>query len=139
MDETILLFDSESGCGGHEMRERLPLLACWWAGTKLRIAICDIPGKGVRNVVYVATMHNTVFAFDADSGDELSARWLGNPITGADLHAIKPNSIHTEWGILSTPVIDAATGTLYVVRWGYENGIDGPAFRLFGLDFSNLG
>jgi hypothetical protein len=32
------------------MRERLPLpppIACWWAGTKLGIAICDIPGKGV--------------------------------------------------------------------------------------------
>ena len=31
-------------------------------------------------------------------------------------------------------MIDLATGTLYVVRWGYENGISGPTFRLFGLD-----
>ncbi len=94
---------------------------------------------GTHNVVYVATMHNTVFAFDADSGAQLSARWLGTPVTGADLHALKPMTIHSEWGIAGTPVIDRATGTLYVVRWGYENGVSGPTFRLFGLDISNLG
>ena len=56
MDETILLFDSESGCGGHETRERIPLppIACWWAGTKLRIAICDIPGKGATDRLMLA-------------------------------------------------------------------------------------
>src|SRR5712691_1904140 len=93
---------------------------------------------GTHNVLYVATMHNTVYAFDADTGTQLSARWLGTPITGNDLRALKPTTIHAEWGIASTPVIDAATGTLYVVRWGYENGISGPTFRLFGLDMSNL-
>src|SRR5208282_3783191 len=93
---------------------------------------------GTHNVVYVATMHNTVFAFDADSGAQLSARWLGAPVTGADLHALKPMTIHSEWGIAGTPVIDRATGTLYVVRWGYENGVSEPTFRLFGLDISNL-
>ena len=58
MDETILLFDFESGCGGHEMRERLPLppIACWWAGTKLRIAICDIPGKGATARLMLARL-----------------------------------------------------------------------------------
>jgi outer membrane protein assembly factor BamB len=93
---------------------------------------------GTHNVVYVATMHNTVYAFDADTGMQLSARWLGNPVTGQDLHFLKPNTIHAEWGIASTPIIDLATGTLYVVRWGYETGVSGPTFRLFGLDMSNL-
>lgn len=93
---------------------------------------------GTHNVAYVATMHNTVFAFDADTGTQLSTRWLGNPVTGGDLHNLKPATIHGEWGILSTPVIDPASGTLYVVRWGYENGINGPTFRLFGLDMSDL-
>lgn len=93
---------------------------------------------GTHQVVYVATMHNTVFAFDADSGNQLSAQWLGTPVTGLDLHNLKPATIHTEWGILSTPVIDLATGTLYVVRWGYENGISGPTYRLFGLDITDL-
>src|SRR5262249_17841491 len=55
--------------------------------------------SGTHHVVYVATMHNTVYAFDADTGAQLSARWLGNPITGNDLHAVKPPgaTIHTEW------------------------------------------
>ena len=95
-------------------------------------------GGGTHNVVYVATMHNTVFAFDADNGALLSAQWLGNPVTGNDLHNLKPATIHTEWGILSTPVIDLATGTLYAVRWGYENNIDGPTYRLYGLDITDL-
>lgn len=94
---------------------------------------------GRHNVVYVATMHNTVYAFDADTpGNPLSSRWLGTPVTGNDMQALTPATIHTEWGIASTPVIDASTGTLYVVRWGYENGISGPTFRLFGLDMTNL-
>ena len=85
-------------------------------------------------------MHNTVYAFDADTGAQLSARWLGTPVTGSDLQVVKPprSTIHTEWGIASTPVIDLATGILYVVRWGYENGISGPTFRLFGLNISDL-
>ena len=106
-------------------------------GSPLYASGINIAG-GTHNVVYVATMHNTVFAFDADSGAQLSARGLGAPVTGDDLHALKPTTIHSEWGIASTPVIDTATGTLYVVRWGYENGISGPTFRLFGLDISNL-
>lgn len=106
-------------------------------GSPLYAAAASIAG-GTHNVLYVATMHNTVYAFDADTGEQLSARWLGAPVMHQDLHALKPHTIHDEWGIASTPVIDRATGTLYVVRWGYENGISGPTYRLFGLDMSNL-
>jgi hypothetical protein len=83
-------------------------------------------------------MHNTVFAFDADTGAQLSVRWLGTPITGFDLGVLKPVTIHSEFGVVSTPVIDPHTGTIYVVRWGYESGISGPTYRLFGLDMSDL-
>src|SRR6516165_265652 len=106
-------------------------------GSPLYASNINIAG-GVHNVVYVATMHNTVFAFDADSGRQLSMRSLGNPVTGQDLHELKPVTIHAEWGIASTPVIDRATGTLYVVRWGYEDGVSGPTYGLFSLDMSNL-
>jgi PQQ-like domain len=94
---------------------------------------------GTHNVLYVATMHDSVYAFDADTGVQLSSRSLGNPVTGNDLQQLKPVTIHKEWGIASTPVIDLATGTLYAARWGYEDGTSGPTFRLFGLDISNLG
>jgi hypothetical protein len=107
-------------------------------GSPLFAAAVSIAG-GTHNVVYAATMHNTVFAFDGDTGALLSARWLGNPAVGHDVDTLKGKStIHTEWGIASTPIGDRSTGTLYVVRWGYESGIDGPIYRLFGLDMSNL-
>jgi hypothetical protein len=85
-------------------------------GSPLYASDVDIAG-GSHDVVYVATMHNTVYAFDADTGQQLSARWLGNPVIGEDLNRLKPITIHTEWGIASTPVIDRSTDTLYVVRW----------------------
>jgi hypothetical protein len=31
-----------------------------------------IPSKGIHNVVYVATQHDTVYAFDADSETDLN-------------------------------------------------------------------
>ena len=77
-------------------------------GSPLYASSVQIAG-GTHNVIYVGTMHNTVFAFDADTGAQLSARWLGNPVSGFDLRTLKPATIHTEWGILSTPVIDLAT------------------------------
>lgn len=92
----------------------------------------------LHNVLYVATMHNTVYGFDADSGVLLSARWLGNPVVGNDLSNLKPQTIHREWGIAGTPVIDRAADTLYVVRWGYESGMTGPTYRLFGLKLEDL-
>ena len=56
MDETIRVFDTESGRGGREMRERHAPGACWWAATKLGIAICDIPGKGVTAKLMLARL-----------------------------------------------------------------------------------
>jgi hypothetical protein len=107
-------------------------------GSPLYASGVNIAGV-TRNIVYVATMHNTVYAFDADTGIQLSTRWLGSPVIGNDLQALKPSTIHGKWGIAGTPAIDLATGTFYVVRWGDENNVNGPTFRLFGLDMSDLG
>ncbi len=44
-----------------------------------------IPGKGTHNVVYVVTLHNDVYAFDADT--QQSPLWhvnLGSPVPGPD-------------------------------------------------------
>ena len=85
----------------------------------LYVPAVTIPGKGTHNVVYVATEHDQVYAFDAD-GLTSAPLWHRSFINAAqgittvsteDSHcsAIKP-----EVGISSTPVIDAASGTLYV-------------------------
>jgi hypothetical protein len=71
----------------------------------------DISGQR-RNVLFVATMNNTVYAFDADDPARVEPYWstnLGTPAPGDSW--IGP--VHH--GILGTPFIDVPTGTLYVV------------------------
>lgn len=67
-----------------------------------------------HNVMFVATMGNTVYAFDADDPAQSTPLWsrnLGIPTRGDSF--IGP----THHGILGTPCIDVRTGTLYVVAF----------------------
>jgi len=98
-----------------------------------------IPGKGIHNVVYVATEHDSVYAFDADN--YLSAPlWhvsFINPAQGVTTAAASDvgcASIVPEIGITGTPVIDQARGTLYVVAMTEEASNDGYVHRLHALD-----
>jgi len=88
----------------------------------LYVANVNIPGQGFHDVVYVATEHDSVYAFDAD-GLVSTPLWKVSFIDPAS--GITPISmidhpelccdIYPEVGITSTPVIDQTTGTLYVV------------------------
>jgi outer membrane protein assembly factor BamB len=89
-----------------------------------------------RDVVYVATMGNTVYAFDADTGVELWQKSLGKPVTGLDLRIVKPHNIVPKFGIAATPVIDRDTSTMYVLRWSSEGFIAGPTYRIYALDLA---
>jgi hypothetical protein len=77
----------------------------------------NIPGKGVHNVVFVATTLNYVYAFDADDPNQAAPLWrsqqLGTPAHRANFVPFK--LIDPAIGITSTPVIDLASSTLYVV------------------------
>lgn len=90
----------------------------------------NIGGK-VRNVIYQATMSNSIFAWDANTGETLWQRVLGKPvdsktalqvIKGKQVNVIDGNKINLNWGILSTPVIDRNAGILYACAWVSDDG-----------------
>lgn len=99
-------------------------------GQALYLPGIKIPGKGVHNVAYVATMNDSVYAFDADSATGSNATPLWHTsflINGAQPVPIAQQrcggtTFWTEVGITSTPVIDPVAETLYVVSKTYENG-----------------
>ena len=92
----------------------------------------SVPGQGIHNVVYVATQNSdSLYAFDAD-GLSSKALWQVSfvnpaagitPVTCTSSHT--PNvycSVYPVAGILSTPVIDPTSGTIYLVARTDNNG-----------------
>jgi hypothetical protein len=107
-------------------------------GHALYLPGVNISGN-VHNVVYVATMHDTVYAFDADTPG--APLWVTSILTYSPPGAtsvpatVQKNGGVTGWvevGIISTPVIDPNSGTLYLVAETYENG--NVVHRLHALD-----
>src|ERR1700744_6181332 len=70
---------------------------------------------GTHNVVFVASMLNTVYALDADTGAELWSQNFGSPIIPEDVEVDQNISWATRLGILGTPVIDPTTNIMYFV------------------------
>ena len=90
----------------------------------------------MHNVVFVSTMHNSVYAFDADSVSLGTVLWqvnLGKSVPATVLFG-EYGDIQNEVGILSTGVIDLERSVIYVVADVYENG--SPAFYLHALDLA---
>ena len=84
-----------------------------------------IPSQGTHNVVFVVTMNNWVYAFDADKS--MPPLWHRLLTPGAD-------PFQSGWGILSTPVIDLPTKTLYVVTHSQTPDGSQVQHRLHALD-----
>jgi hypothetical protein len=98
----------------------------------------NIPGRGLHNAVFIATEHNTVYAFDTDSaGASGGLLWKTNlgaaavttiagVFTNRNFGTRYNNNSFTditpEVGITGTPVIDTTTGTLYVDAFTGEPG-----------------
>lgn len=81
-------------------------------------------GGQQRNVVFVATEHDSVYAFDADSGAQIwKTSILGANETPSGDHGC--GQISPEIGITSTPVIDrkaGPNGTIFVVGMSLDGG-----------------
>lgn len=88
-----------------------------------------------HNVVYVVTEHDSVYAYDADTGAKLwKTSVLGTGETPSDDHGC--GQITPEIGITSTPVIDrgaGAHGTIFVVGMTLD-GSGNYHQRLHALD-----
>ena len=101
----------------------------------------NLGALGVHNVVYVATMSDTLYAFDADVGG--NPLWSVNfatsvsalPVEFANFTFGGNTNINGNLGILSTPVIDPSTHIMYLVACTVEAGT--MVYRLHAVDITN--
>ena len=92
-----------------------------------------------HNVVYVGTVHDSVYAIDADNGAMLKQTSFINPAAGITTLTstdVKCPAIGPEIGITATPVIDTTSNTLYVLARTKENGVF--VQRMHALDVATL-
>jgi len=106
----------------------------------LYVSGIPVPGAGTRNLLIVASMHNSVYAFDADAMPQASAPaplWhtnLGTPVPSSVLFG-PYGDIANETGILGTGAIDVERGVVYIVADTLRQG--SPAFVLHALDLAS--
>jgi hypothetical protein len=106
--------------------------------TPLIVSALTVKGS-LHNVVYVATEHDSVYAYDADSGALLAnVSLLGANETPSDTRSC--DQVEPEIGITATPVIDRSVGpngALFVVAMSKDN--NGNYYqRLHALDLVSL-
>jgi hypothetical protein len=101
----------------------------------------NIPGRGTRNVVYVATENDSLYAFDA-GGQSTTPLWQdsfidpGNGITPVPCaENAQSCNVYPQIGITGTPVIDPNSGIMYLVTQTKENG--SYFHRLHAIDITS--
>ncbi len=105
----------------------------------LYLSNVSIPNVGAKNVLYVVTEHDSIFAFDADGANGATSTFLWKA------SALQPGEspsddrgcgqVTPEIGITSTPVIDRTRNAIYVVSVSKDSG--GNYFhRIHALDLT---
>jgi uncharacterized protein (TIGR03437 family) len=109
-------------------------------GQPLYLPRVNIVGKGLRDVLFVVTSHDSVYAFDADDESAAGAQplWQVSFLdSSTDVTTVSAADVNCpvipELGIAGTPVIDPVAGTIYVVAETKESGTN-YVFRLHALD-----
>ncbi len=100
----------------------------------LLVSNVTIGGK-VHNVLYVATEHDSVYAFDADNYGTGAPLWQVSVLQTGETPVTNDPDLQPYDGITSTPVIDPTTKTMYVVSKQIKSG-SSATFRLSALDIT---
>ena len=120
----------------------------------LYVANLNVGGQR-HNAVFIATQHDSVYAFDADSpscvqlwqtsflSSNVTSVPVSNTSAAGDICEGGVNCLGLELGVMSTPVIDSSTNTIYVVAHtkdtvgsGCSSGSPCYPFRLHALDLT---
>lgn len=105
----------------------------------LYLSNVSIAGAGMKNILYVATEHGCVFAFDADSIGTSASKPLWAISTSMPGETPSDNrgcgQVTPEIGVTSTPVIDPARSAIYVVAVS-KNAGGNYLHRIHALDLS---
>ena len=100
----------------------------------LYVSALTFPSQGIRNTLYVVTEHDSVYAFDADTGAQLwKVSLLKSGETPSDNRSC--SQVTPEIGITSTPVISRSTSTIYVVAMS-KDASNNYFHRLHALDLT---
>ena len=91
-----------------------------------------IMGRGIHDVVYVATENDSIYAIDAATGAVLWRRRYGTPVPCAYKQDC---GVFPVMGILGTPVIDRKAGAMYFVADVYSGKVD--TFYLYAISLSS--
>jgi hypothetical protein len=92
---------------------------------------------GLKNVVYVATENDTVYALDAASltGSTATVLWQKSLLPSGETAETTLPCGPTPGGIMATPVIDRARNAIYVVAMS-QNSSNAAFHRLHALDLA---
>src|SRR5438034_8591007 len=106
----------------------------------------NIPGKVIHNLVIVATVNDSIYAFDADDSSVSAAYWQTNylgpnivPPRNTDMTGAcggNYQDFRGNMGIIGTPAIDGASGTVFFVTRTkvVSSGVTNYVQRLRALD-----